>query len=277
MEHNRDVKESPDRWHRRWMKAARPRGRFAVISSSVTAGALLVIGVAVAGQGSDNSTDLGSPARSVVSTTTTGVDGSPSANSSTTATSTTALGSVATTVSGNGTQGTLSTNTTTGGTPTTGGQSNTTTPTTIPSTTSPTTVADVTTTTTRNRAVNGSLLPSVSADANYSSDDPVLNLKIAAGDKDGYVSRVVVNWDDQSPWSVIDYPLSSCTEPLNSLVTPTAMHSYTEAGSYTVTITVSSVNCVGDGVQQSITTKQVSVGGSAPTTTTTAPPTADPQ
>jgi hypothetical protein len=278
MEQNREVKdlpESPDSWRERLRRATRPHGRFAVISSSATIGALLLLGgIVFANQGSDKPDDLGSPARSTVSTTFDG-DGAPSAASSTTITSTTALGSSATTIPDSGPSGTGSTNTTSGST---GGQTGGTSPTTLPSTTSPTTVAGgVTTTTARTRAPNGPQIPSLLADAIYSADDPVLNLKISAGDKDGYVSRVVINWDDGSKWSVIDYPLASCNEPLNTLVTPNERHTYSEAGSYTVTITVSSVNCVGDGVQQTITTKQVTVGGmvtttTAPTTTTTAAP-----
>jgi hypothetical protein len=265
MEQNRDVQESPDRWLTRLIKAARPHGRFAVISSSATAGVLLLVGGIAFASLSNDSSNVSSPTKSAVSSRA-NADGSPTAGSSSTVTTTTVLGgSTESTTPQSGAQGTITTNTTTAGAPTTGGQQ--TTLTTLPSTTSPTTVAGITSTSTKLHAQNGPLVPSLLADATSSTDDPVLNLKISAGDKDGYVTRVVVNWNDETPWTVVDYPLSSCTEPLSSAVSPSATHTYTTAGSYTVTITVSSENCVGEGEQQSIITKQVSVGGSVATTT----------
>jgi hypothetical protein len=269
MEQNRDVQESPDRWVTRLMRAVRPHGRFAVISSSATAGVLLVLGGVVFASQTNDSSDVSSPTQSAVSSKL-NPDGSPTPGTSPTATTTTVLGNNSKSVPESGAQGTITTNTTVSGSPTTVASP---TPTTgLTSTTSPTTVLGVATTTTqRLRNQNGALLPTLLADATSSTDDPVLNLKLSAGDKDGYISRIVVNWGDQSTWTVIDYPLSSCVEPLNSLVSPSAMHTYTQANSYTVSVTVTSVNCVGDGAQQAIATKQVSVGGSE--TTTTPPPT----
>src|SRR5688572_7565700 len=119
MEHNRDVKESPDRWHMRFLKAARPHGRFAVISSSATVGALLILGgVVFASQDSDRSTDLSS-ARTTVTSTATGTEAGALGNANATVTTTTVPGSIATTVPEFGPQGTLTTNTTSSGTPTT--------------------------------------------------------------------------------------------------------------------------------------------------------------
>jgi hypothetical protein len=274
MEQNRDVKESPDRWSSRLMKAVRPHGRFAVISSSATAGVLLILGGVVFAAQTNNSSDVSSPTKSAVSSKLNS-DGSPTPNSIPTATTTTVLDGNGKTVPEFGAQGTITTNARVAGSPTTTAAPSS--PTTVQtSTTSPTTVLGVTTTTQRSRSQNGPLLPTLLADATSSTDDPVLNLRLSAGDKDGYITRIVVNWGDQSTWTVIDYPLSSCVEPLNSLVSPSATHTYTTANSYTVSVTVTSVNCVGDGQQQAITTKQVSVGGSEttttqPTTTTTTP------
>jgi hypothetical protein len=276
MEQNRDVKESPDRWHRRLLNAARPHGRFAVISSSATAGVLLVLGgIVFANQGTDEPRGLGAPPASVVSSTASGAE-APSAVPSATTTSTVPVAGSdvqATTVPENDAQGTLPTNTTVAGTPPTSAAPGPTTSSTVSSTTSPSTVANATTTTTsRIRTTNGPLIPNLEVDLTSYADDPELRLKIASEDKDGYITRVVINWGDQSNWEVWSNP-TVCTEPLSSVFAPpTVSHKYTDMNTYTVTVTVSSTNCKGEGEQQSMFTRQVTVGGSvattAPTTTT---------
>jgi hypothetical protein len=279
MEQNRDVKESPDRWHRRLLNAARPHGRFAVISSSATAGTVLVLaGIVFASQGSNDSSNISAPTGSVVSSATNDA-GVPASSPVTGATSTT-VGNESnlqtTTIPENGAQGTLPTNTTVAGTPTTATPGSTT-PTTVPSTTSPTTVANATTTTTsRIRSTNGPLIPDLDVNLTSYADDPELRLKISSEDKDGYITRIVINWgeNDQTDWEVWNNP-TACTEPLGSLFAPpTITHKYTEAKTYTVTVTVTSANCQGEGEQQSMFTRQVTVGGSVATTapTTTVAP-----
>ena len=92
-------------------------------------------------------------------------------------------------------------------------------------------------------------------------DPSLVYLSRQASDWDGYVSRVEVDWGDESPPAVYDYPLSSCTDP-GSYWEPTHQfgsdaHRYAAAGNYDVRATVTSVGC--DGKHQQVVSTRTQV------------------
>jgi PKD repeat protein len=280
MEQNGRVKEMRERLQARFGKAFGLQGRWAVVASSVTAVLLLLLGGLVfASQDARVPDALADRTKSAVSSRSASTSGdgdaltkspeqAPSASPLTTSTTviTTSPAAVPPADRNENTANTTATTVVTGqpATPTTSQASPT--PTTTPPAATPPTTTAASTPTQPPRTVptNGRLLPTVAAlIGSASTEDPNLSLKINAGDKDGYVSRIVVNWDDGTMPTVIPYPLSACVEPLSTSLDTTASHTYDTAGSYTVTVTVTSVSCAGDGEQQTIGVVNVSVGGSS--------------
>ena len=76
---------------------------------------------------------------------------------------------------------------------------------------------------------------------------------LGGGDEDGFVRRVVVDWGDGTGETLVDAPLSGCEEtaklwPSTYLDGHDVKHVYTP-GTYTLTVTVTSVGCGGEDVQ----------------------------
>lgn len=190
------------------------------------------------------------------------------------ATTTTVIGGPTTsTVPENAPQGSVTTNSTpagvpntdpqnsTGGTPPTQGSPQ---PTTTP--TSPT-VAPRDVTTTAPRRSGDANPPIVTIDATATTNDPKLILKFSVSDKNSYISRVEINWNDLSGWTVIENPMASCT---NVIPLPNdATHTYAVANSYKVAGSINVVNCTTGTTHAIPFSKDVAVGGSGETTTTT--------
>jgi len=83
-----------------------------------------------------------------------------------------------------------------------------------------------------------------------------------AGDDDGYVSRVSLDWGDGTAPDVIDYPLTDCHDPgtywPRSLTrSHDGSHQYAGPGTYTARLTVTSVGCDGKDQQTSTTEARV--------------------
>lgn len=117
---------------------------------------------------------------------------------------------------------------------------------------------------------NGSAQPTanVTIRSGGMSNDPLLGLSIRASDSDGYISSIIVNWDDGAAPTVISYPLTSCVTQLPALPSSSRLEiperNYTEADSYNITVTVTSVGCDGSQAQQAISVLNgVNVGGVA--------------
>lgn len=76
---------------------------------------------------------------------------------------------------------------------------------------------------------------------------------LGGGDEDGFVRRAVVDWGDGTVETLVDAPLSGCQEtpglwPSTYLDGRDVKHTY-EPGTYTMTVTVTSVGCGGEDVQ----------------------------
>jgi hypothetical protein len=100
---------------------------------------------------------------------------------------------------------------------------------------------------------NGPLAPTVHIEDRrhlYENRPPLeANFYLAGGDEDGYVQRVLVDWGDGKSQTLVDAPLSECEEPPGQwpstyLVGQEVKHVYTP-GTYTLTVTVTSVACDG--------------------------------
>lgn len=121
---------------------------------------------------------------------------------------------------------------------------------------------------TGNNLTNGTSSPTVDVNIRTGgmSSDPLLGLSVRTSDSDGYISNIIINWDDGSAPTVIAYPLASCREdgrglPSSSRI-ETPERNYLNAGSYDITVTVTSVGCDGTQIQQSIgVLNDVNVGG----------------
>lgn len=92
-------------------------------------------------------------------------------------------------------------------------------------------------------------------------EEGTLSIDVGAGDADGYVSRLALDWGDGSEASVVTRPLGDCEDsatrwPRSSLV-ETFTHRYDAAGSYTVTAEVVSVGCDGSAEQRRTATRTV--------------------
>lgn len=138
---------------------------------------------------------------------------------------------------------------------------------TVSSTTSTSTVASTqpleTTTTVPKAPSNGPQMPSVQADLASGSnpEDPHVYLRISAGDTDGRISQIVIDWDDNGEQTAIPFTYDSCPTVLTSSQAATSDHDYVDAGTHNITVTVTSTDCAGGGVQQSIAVIPATTGG----------------
>jgi hypothetical protein len=86
--------------------------------------------------------------------------------------------------------------------------------------------------------------------------DPRLAIDVRGEDPDGYISKIVIDWDDQGPPTVMNYPLDACERSGNkwpsSSRSLTPEHTYEASGEYDVTVTVTSTGCDGTQSQQAI-------------------------
>lgn len=80
-------------------------------------------------------------------------------------------------------------------------------------------------------------------------------LALHGADADGFVKKFYIDWGDGSPESYVGpRSLDSCVDGEGSTWDQNAAHTYAEPGTYTVTLTVLSVNCdAGQGQTKSIT------------------------
>lgn len=76
---------------------------------------------------------------------------------------------------------------------------------------------------------------------------------LGGGDEDGFVRRVVVDWGDGKVETLVNAPLSECEEPPgqwpSTYLTGQEAHHLYAPGTYTLTVTVTSVGCDGLDVQ----------------------------
>jgi hypothetical protein len=100
---------------------------------------------------------------------------------------------------------------------------------------------------------NGPLLPTAHIDDRRHLYDEVpasaLTFFLGGGDEDGFVNRVVVEWGDGTSEILVDAPIAGCEEsqklwPSTYLDGKEVTHTYTP-GTYTLTVTVTSVGCDG--------------------------------
>ena len=109
-------------------------------------------------------------------------------------------------------------------------------------------------------------------------DDPHLGLRVKGTDTDGYISKIVIDWQDGAlPQEVITYPLSGCKDPgtnwPSSTRDETPEHTYINGGVHNVTVTITSTGCDGSQSQQAIgVLSGVRVAGSMQSSTTSLPP-----
>ncbi len=109
------------------------------------------------------------------------------------------------------------------------------------------------------------------------SNDPHLGLRVKGSDSDGFISKIVIDWQDGSaPQNVINYPLSGCIDPgadwPSSTRDESPEHTYENAGSHNVTVTITSTGCDGSQSQQAIgVLNGVTVGGTMQSSSTTPP------
>lgn len=112
-------------------------------------------------------------------------------------------------------------------------------------------------------AANGPLPPSVSVapdPGRFRPEDPEVSIMARVADPDGYVNRIDIDWNDGSEPTVIEYPLSSCVIPSSSTSVSQA-HTFQTPGTYSVTVTVTSVSCNGAASQQAIDVLEVNAAG----------------
>lgn len=114
---------------------------------------------------------------------------------------------------------------------------------------------------------NGPILPVVVGTGQVPGEQPskTVDLNVHVRDVDGYVNSVVIDWGDGSSPSTRSYAQNLCTDPKSrwpgSSDTFIEKHEYATAGSYDVTVTVSSVGCSGSDPQSS--SKQATVTAAA--------------
>ncbi len=129
-------------------------------------------------------------------------------------------------------------------------------------------------------ATNGLSFPTLSVTpgpGGLMPEDPHATVSIKTSDSDGYISRIVIDWDDPgSSLTVLSYPLSECrdtpfTWPSSERSAETS-HDYITAGTYNVTVTVTSVGCDGQSSQEAIGSLQIVNNGTVVTTTPAAAP-----
>lgn len=112
---------------------------------------------------------------------------------------------------------------------------------------------------------NGPARPSVRVTpdpARFRPEDPEVAIVARVADEDGYVNRIDIDWNDGSAPTVVEYPLSACSIPSRP-ASVTQAHTFEAAGTYNVTVTVTSVNCDGSGQQQAIDVMDVTTAGPA--------------
>ena len=86
---------------------------------------------------------------------------------------------------------------------------------------------------------NGPALPTVTA----SQVENLAKVALHGADADGFVKKFYVDWGDGTESYVGPRSLDSCVDGAASEWDTTATHDYAEAGTYTVKVTVMSVNC----------------------------------
>lgn len=103
---------------------------------------------------------------------------------------------------------------------------------------------------------NGPELPTAAVEVTSGGvpEDPQVGVRITAADPDGFVNRVVIDWDDGTPPSVLQY--ESCATGDNGWPSSrrgeSSEHTYPGEGMYDITVTVTSVGCDGRNEQQAI-------------------------
>ena len=99
---------------------------------------------------------------------------------------------------------------------------------------------------------NGPATPTVTAEQ---VEAELVKLALHGADADGYVKKFWVDWGDGSPETYVGpRSLDGCVDGAASQWDTTASHAYETPGSYTVTVTVMSVNCdAGQGQTASMT------------------------
>lgn len=121
---------------------------------------------------------------------------------------------------------------------------------------------------------NGPQPPAVSLTPNPNGtmpEDPHVSVLAKMNDGDGYISRVVTDWNDGTAPSVLTYPLSDCKDPQStwpsSNRSESLEHIYAAPGTYNVSVTVTSTGCDGENAQQAIGVASVTAGSSPVPTT----------
>jgi hypothetical protein len=105
----------------------------------------------------------------------------------------------------------------------------------------------------------------VSIDGGSMPEDPVVNLSISASDSDGYITSIDVTWDaGETPVNIATYGGSACDNPPPSSRSLSAPHTYADAGTHSVSVTITTVSC--DGTSQ-VASRSVTVTSGGTNTT----------
>ena len=111
---------------------------------------------------------------------------------------------------------------------------------------------------------NGPRAPEPSAVVLETDPTGTVSVEAGASDRDGFVSKVSVDWGDGSSPSVLTADPSECVEDparwVHSALRETVNHRYDAGGTYQVTVTAVSQGCDGAAVQDATTELTVETG-----------------
>jgi hypothetical protein len=106
-------------------------------------------------------------------------------------------------------------------------------------------------------STNGPAAPQATVATRSGDNASYVYITAGGSDADGWISRIVVHWGDGAE-SAFPYSTSGCTNgPSSQTSSVPGGHHYASAGSYTVTVTVTSVACDGTQAQTGSTSMSV--------------------
>jgi hypothetical protein len=108
-----------------------------------------------------------------------------------------------------------------------------------------------------NPGSNGPASPFAAIPVAGSGDGPMtIHAHVDAGDSDGWITTISLDWGDGSPPAVVHESLSGCDDqgatryPSSSIDEDVGTHRYANAGRYTLEATATSTGCDGQDAQQ---------------------------
>jgi hypothetical protein len=105
----------------------------------------------------------------------------------------------------------------------------------------------------------------VSIDGGSMPEDPVVTLSIDVSDSDGYITSVDVTWEaGQIPTNVATFGGNACDNPPPSSRSLSVQNTFADAGTHSVSVTVTTVSC--DGTSQ-VASRSLSVTSGGTNTT----------